>query len=189
MYKFSIRGWIIQKRREISGFKTFDLDFGLDSLTTLVIEMLLHLKKNPLLIQSLSWLKNLNILHSKVYKPVNPNSYHPTLLSHNWFTFSANILLSFHSNTVLHIKFLHCHTLHSTTWKFKLSLFIAMQLKFWPYPWDFLRNPFDAAITKQPSKNSLMFMFLLLHYPQLRLVTDLLMIENKIDESFPISFH
>ena len=44
---------------------------------------------------------------NKVYNPVNPNSYHPTLLSADLFTFSSDILLSFCSKAVYDVKLLH----------------------------------------------------------------------------------
>ena len=62
---------------------------------------------------------------------------------------------------------------------------MAMQYKY-NYLWDLLCNPFGEEITKQPSNNSLMLMLLLLHFPQLRLVTviDLIVMEKNLDESF-----
>ena len=38
--------------------------------------------------------ENINIIHNKVYNPVNLNSYHPTLFSTDLFALSAYILFS-----------------------------------------------------------------------------------------------
>ena len=55
---------------------------------------------------------------NKVYNPVNPNSYHPTLLSADLFTFSSDILLSFCSKAVHDTNKAQ---LHCKSWKCKCN--------------------------------------------------------------------